>query len=118
MIDKKYKHILFDFDGTIADSSPGIFKAMKQTLKEYGINGVSESEYRKMVGPPLKYSFKEIFHFPEDKIDEAMLFYSSFYRNNSLLDCNIYDGIPELFKRLYDEGLKLYVATSKPESFA
>lgn len=49
---KKYKYIIFDFDGTINDTSQGIYHTFKKVLDILGINydGVDFSRH---IGPPL-----------------------------------------------------------------
>ena len=45
--------LLFDLDGTLTDSGPGIMHAAKTALQSFGIDGLSEQELRYFVGPPL-----------------------------------------------------------------
>ena len=45
--------LLFDLDGTLTDSGPGIMHAAKTALQSFGIEGLSERELRYFVGPPL-----------------------------------------------------------------
>ena len=45
--------LLFDLDGTLTDSGPGIMHAAKTALQSFGIDGLSERELRYFVGPPL-----------------------------------------------------------------
>ena len=49
--------LLFDLDGTLTDSGPGIMHAAKTALQSFGIDGLSEQELRYFVGPPLWESF-------------------------------------------------------------
>jgi len=112
------EHILFDFDGTIADTSEGIYRGFDYVRDKMGGKQLPRSEYYRMIGPPLTYSFKEIFCFPDNKIEEAMKEYRAYYEKHGLFECTMYEGMKELFETLYDSGKKLYVATSKPEVFA
>ncbi len=52
--------LLFDLDGTLTDSGPGIMHAAKTALQSFGIDGLSEQELRYFVGPPLWESFGNI----------------------------------------------------------
>ena len=56
---KKYKYIIFDFDGTINDTSQGIYHTFKKVLDILGINydGVDFSRH---IGPPLEFSYTEL----------------------------------------------------------
>lgn len=115
---KNYEHIFFDFDGTLMDTSPGIYESFDYALKKFGLEPLGHSEYNKMIGPPLVESFKTYFGFDEEKAHKGKDVYREYYTPIGLYHLNVYDGIPELLKKLYDSGKKLYVATSKPERFA
>lgn len=49
--------LLFDLDGTLTDSGPGIMHAAQTALDSFGITGLSEQALRQFVGPPLVESF-------------------------------------------------------------
>ena len=115
---KKYDHIFFDFDGTLMDTSQGIYESFDYALKTFGLEPLEHSQYDKMIGPPLVYSFMTYFGFDEKNARIAMTRYRDYYTPVGMYHLNVYDGIPELLKKLYDGGKKLYVATSKPERFA
>ena len=44
--------LLFDLDGTLTDSGPGIMHAAQTALDSFGITGLSEQALRQFVGPP------------------------------------------------------------------
>lgn len=115
---KNYTHIFFDFDGTLMDTSEGIYESFDYALKKFGLEPLDHSEYDKMIGPPLVESFKTYFGFDEEKAQKGKDVYREYYTPIGLYQLKVYDGIPELLKKLYDGGKKLYVATSKPERFA
>ncbi|MCQ2587694.1 MAG: HAD hydrolase-like protein [Treponema sp.] len=111
-----FENILFDFDGTICDTSEGIFASMQKVCDyyklSYGIN-----DFRKMIGPSLKESFSTIFHLPENEITNAIKVYRDFYGVEGMYMCSPYDGVEDLIKKLRSLGKKIYVATSKPELY-
>lgn len=115
---KNYEHIFFDFDGTLMDTSQGIYESFDFALKSFEIEPPDHSEYDKMIGPPLVYSFMTWFGFDEQKARLGMKRYRDYYTPVGMYHLKVYNGIPELLKKLYDGGKKLYVATSKPERFA
>ena len=115
---KDYGHIFFDFDGTLMDTSQGIYESFDYALKTFGLEPLEHSQYDKMIGPPLVHSFKTYFGFDDAKARLGMVRYREYYTPIGMYHLKVYDGIPELLKRLYESGKKLYVATSKPERFA
>ena len=56
---KSYKYIIFDFDGTINNTAPGIVATFKKVLEMYNVD-YSGVDFNKHIGPPLEYSFKEL----------------------------------------------------------
>jgi len=113
-----FEYLLFDFDGTIFDTSPGIFESFDAVAKHYGIN-IDKNVYNKMIGPPLKYSFVEYFGLPESEVQNAIAAYRDFYSDKGgMFNCKVYDGVLDLLKKLRESGKKIFVATSKPEEYA
>lgn len=113
----KYDVILFDLDGTLTDSSPGIINSIIYALKKYDITVNNKAELKKFLGPPLHESFREFYGFDEEKSMEAVGFYREYFSTKGLLENEVYDGIPSLLKNLCDKGKRLIVATSKPQEF-
>lgn len=114
---KKYDVILFDLDGTLTDSSPGIINSILYALKKYDIIVENTDELRKFLGPPLHESFRDFYGFDEDKAMEAVSFYREYFSTKGLLENTVYDGIPMLLQNLKNSGKRLILATSKPQEF-
>ena len=114
----KFHNILFDLDGTLTDSGPGIMTSGRYALEHLGIPCPEEQVLRTMVGPPLTTSFAR-FGVPENRIEEAILLYREKYNNQGAkYENEVYPGMEEALQALRDAGCKLYVATSKPEPLA
>lgn len=112
----KYRYIIFDFDGTINNTAPGIVATFKRVLDMYRVD-YSDVDFNKHIGPPLEYSFKELVG--GDRWREALETYRRiFEETNAVRNSFLYDGIVDTLKKLYDEGFVLSVATSKYEPFA
>lgn len=114
----KYKHILFDLDGTITDSFDAITKSFAYALEHYGIKVEDRSILMPVIGPPLRESFMEMFGFDEKTAIEAVEKYRERYKVYFLKEHLIYDGVEKLLADLQREGFRLYLATSKPISLA
>ncbi|MGN1203189.1 MAG: HAD family hydrolase [Eubacterium sp.] len=114
---KSYDVILFDLDGTLTDSSPGIINSIIYALKKYNISVENTQELRKFLGPPLHESFREFYGFSDEKAMEAVSYYREYFSTKGLLENTLYSGIRELLQALKDNGKALIVATSKPQPF-
>ena len=108
------KTLLFDLDGTLTDSGPGIMNCAQLALDHFGIPVPGRDSLRVFVGPPLRESFGK-FGVPKDRLDEAIKVFRGRYTTVGKFENLPYPGIPELLKKLKEDGFKLYVATSKPE---
>lgn len=113
-----YTKALFDLDGTLVDSGPGITRSCQYALKQFGIEVEDPSSLRFFVGPPLTQAFPEFFGFDEEQTRQAIVYYRQYYRDKGLYESKVYDGIPELLASMRRRGIACYVATSKPEFYA
>ncbi|MFB4323589.1 HAD family hydrolase [Priestia sp. BR_2] len=118
MIELKYKHILFDLDGTLTDPREGITKAVRHALGQQGIIVNDLSELECFIGPPLQETFTEKYHFNEAEAWEAILSYREYFKDTGLYENEVYVGIRDVLDLLLSQGRHLYVATSKPAVFA
>ena len=108
--------LLFDLDGTLTDSGPGIMHAAETALGSFGITGLSEQALRQFVGPPLWESFGK--YLPEEQISAAIDRFREYYRVTGWLENEPYPGVRECLQALRAAGKRMYVATSKLESMA
>lgn len=115
---RKYKHILFDLDGTLTDSAEGITKSVEYALGKFGVKVSTLSELRRFVGPPLVDAFMNFYGFSEEDAKAATEYYRERFRVKGIFENSVYGGIPEVLESLKSAGLDLIVATSKPEEFA
>ena len=55
-----YTIILFDLDGTLTDSAPGILNSVRYACRKLGLPIPGEETRRRFLGPPLIASFREL----------------------------------------------------------
>ncbi|MDD2956404.1 MAG: HAD family hydrolase [Oscillospiraceae bacterium] len=110
--------ILFDLDGTLTDSKPGIVRSLQYAMEKMGLQAWSETELECFIGPPLQESFREYMGLSGDEIQRAVAFYRERFSTVGIFENAVYPGIPELLASLGNAGKRLFVATSKPEKFA
>lgn len=114
---RAFDTVLFDLDGTVAESAPGVTRSFSYALSKYGINE-DPSDLSKVIGPPLDRSFMDFYGFSKERADEAIEHYREYYRERGIFECNIYDGIEDMLKTLSGCGTGILLATSKPTVFA
>ena len=112
------KAILFDLDGTITDPALGITNSVAFALNKFDIHIKDKMELYKFIGPPLIDSFMEFYHFSKEQAKQAVVFYREYFAEKGILENTVYQGIEDMLKTLICSGMRLCIATSKPESFA
>jgi phosphoglycolate phosphatase len=110
--------VLFDLDGTLVDSTPGIWASIRFAIARLGSPEPTPGQLNAMVGPPLEDGFAGAFGLRPGDVGRAVELYRSHYTAGAMFDAEVYDGIPELLAGLRADGSTLAVATSKPEPFA
>lgn len=114
----KYKAVLFDLDGTINDSGPGIMNSARYALEKMGYPVPGEETLRRFVGPSLIYSFRTFCGMNEEDAQQAVVWYRACYTGGEDYNLTIYDGMVSLFETLRGRGALLAVVTSKPQDMA
>lgn len=117
MLSKNYKYFLFDLDGTISESAPGIIKAVKYGLNAAGIHEEDQKVLETFIGPPLNVQMKKLYNMSEAEIVTAVTKFRELYETSGILDCLMYEGLDDLMKEGVEKGHVMAVASSKPEPF-
>ena len=115
---KSYQTIIFDLDGTIVNSKPGIIKSFQYALAKFNIKELDLAKFNSFIGPPLKTSFQKQYNFSDSDADKAVEYYREYYREKGIFEHELYDGITNLIKKLKTNKKDLFIATSKLEFFA
>ena len=110
--------IFFDLDGTLTDSGPGITASVAYALRELGAPPLPPETLRAFIGPPLMWSFGHFCGFDEAKCAEAVRLYRVYFTAGGMFENSVYPGIPAALDKLRSAGLRLAVATSKPELYS
>ena len=112
------KLAIFDLDGTLTDSLADIAEASNYSLRKLGLPEYELSRYNYFVGDGIKKLIERIL--PEnkqDKFDEALSLYNSYYNEHYTVKTYVYDGIAETLEKLKNNGVTLAVASNKTAIF-
>ena len=109
--------VLFDLDGTISDSAPGILGALRAAFAEMGLAPLGPAAEQALLGPPFRDTLPP--HVGADRVEEAVERYRRHYATEGgMFDTRLYDGIADLLSDLHGRGVRLGLATSKPDAYA
>ncbi|MBE7086144.1 MAG: HAD family hydrolase [Clostridiales bacterium] len=115
---KKYRYILFDLDGTLIYSHPGIYSCFQHALKAMGKPEAAQDVLRKCIGPSLMYSFATFFDMTEEDARKATALYREQYSVTGVYENAPIEGALECLKDLKSKGYVMALATSKPKIYA
>jgi phosphoglycolate phosphatase len=117
-VTRSWTCVLFDLDGTLTDSAPGITSSLVRMFETLGQPVPSPAQLVEYVGPPLLESLQTIGGMSEAQSREALTVYRADYSEHGAFDSAVYPGIRGVLQRLHAAGIPLSIATSKPEGQA
>lgn len=113
-----YKYILFDLDGTITESGPGIMNSVRYALEKMGFPTLPEETLRKFIGPPLAESMMRYSDMTGEQAAQAIVCYREHYTKKGIFENALYPGVETMLRELKENGKILALSTSKPELYA
>ena len=115
---KDYRHIIFDLDGTLTDSRPGIINSGIYAFSKLGFSKPPVDKLNEMIGIPLQEYLRLCGNLAEPDVELAVKHYRHYYGEKGAFENGTYPGIPELLGKLRSAGKKMYISTAKYEKFA
>ncbi|HEV8295687.1 MAG TPA: HAD-IA family hydrolase [Acidimicrobiales bacterium] len=113
----RFTVVLFDLDGTLTDPEVGITRSLAYALDAVGRPVTDLASLRSLIGPPLIEAFTEMGLTPAE-VDRALASYRERYTEVGMFENELIDGMASLLADLVSDGIRLGIATSKPERFA
>lgn len=112
---KKPKLIIFDFDGTLADTTATILCTYKMAIEKIGAPSRTDAECQATIGLPLKEGFRQLYpDFSEEQLDNCVSTYRSIFNTNKKsLVPKLYPGVKDTLNQLAEMGIQMSVASSR-----
>lgn len=110
--------ILFDLDGTIADSQTGILNSLTYMIETLALPTLTTEQLLKFIGPPLNETLMATFGLDEKATQVAIKTFQAYYEPKGLYQNELYPGMTQTLADLQAQDYQLAIATSKPEPFA
>jgi phosphoglycolate phosphatase len=106
--------VIFDMDGTVWDSQPGILACLHHTFRTLGMDVPADQVLSANLGPPLQVMLSEL-GIPDELVDRATGIYRERYVERGVYEASVYPGVVEVLDELRARGHQLATATSKGE---
>jgi phosphoglycolate phosphatase len=107
-------HLLFDLDGTLMDSSPGIGRSINHTLAELGRNAVQDEHLRGYIGAPLSSIFDALLGSTDVALlDRAVTIYRDQFDAVGIHENRLFPGIVEALSAFSTAGHTLQIVTAR-----
>ena len=120
--------ILFDLDGTLADTAPDLMKAHNHVMNKFGYSSKSMDEIRNLVGRGAAVMIgrsiwgsarKELSKISDEKIKKDMTKeFIKFYENNLVVETQLLKGVENFLYWAKSNNISMGVCTNKQEHLA
>lgn len=106
-------YIIFDFDGTLADTSEGIVKTVQTTLDTMGLPQQPAAQIKATIGLPLSETIRLGGRVPEERVEEGVSIYREKFFSVATGHIKLFPGVRETLLEMHDSGIRLAIATSR-----
>ncbi|MDR1452551.1 MAG: HAD family hydrolase [Candidatus Margulisbacteria bacterium] len=112
------KLFLFDFDGTLIDTSSGILASINHLRSHYGLAELAFTQARQYIGLGLQYMLTETLkEKPDIDPEEAVKIYRADHETNMYQDLKFYAGLPDFLLKLRSRQKPLGIVSNKHSYF-
>ena len=113
---RRPRAVIFDLDGTLADSLADIAAAMNRTLEAHGFPVHPVSAYRTFVGEGVRKLVERALPPGTEDLREAFIqAYEGDYAEHLLDATRLFPGVPEVLDALEETGVPVGVLSNKPD---
>ena len=105
--------IVFDFDGTLADTRRGILATAQETLRRMGLPPADETAMAATIGLPLIENFTRGVGMSEEEARRAVAIYREIFEEVAVPVIDLFPGVEETLRTLAERGIPMAVASSR-----
>ena len=112
------KLIIFDLDGTVNDSSPGIIYCFRKTGESFGKTNLSDEFLQSGLSGPFEVNIARLLELRPDQVNEAIKEYITYYIESGQKMAHLFTGMRDTLEYLKSRGYMLGVATMMVDEYA
>lgn len=113
-----YQYFIYDLDGTLLDTSPGILASLREMERRAGIDPLPEATLLRFIGPPLTDSISRYYQAGPQRTQELLELYRELYAHKGIDNAQHYPGVREGLEWIRAHGGQMAVATLKQQLLA
>ena len=114
------KAVIFDLDGTLADTIASIAWCGNRALARFGLPSFTEAEYKRFVGDGAAMLVRRALLAAGDgklsRFDEVYQEYRDIFSRDCMYQVKPYEGIVPLLSELKKRGIRIAVLSNKPDA--
>ena len=110
-MEKDIKLLIFDFDGTLADTTAHILNCIKKCIDKFNLRKLSDEDLAMYSGATLMETMLEL-GATEEQLPEIKSYYTSIFFED-VSDIHLYENVSQVLIELKDNGYVLAVATNR-----
>ena len=111
--------VLFDLDGTLVDSRPGIVHSLRETLALHTVALEADHDFTWCIGASLWKIFEHYLNTTDQHVlSGAVAQYRHIYRDGPMFEYDIYDGVIDTLAAIKADGARICIATAKAHEYA
>lgn len=107
--------LIFDFDGTLADTNEAIIETSQATLDKMGLPRIPKEKLTKLIGLPLKENFTLGGGLSNEEADRAVIIYRELFDGIAEKSVTLFPGVADVIKTLSERGVPMAVASSRSQ---
>ena len=115
--------IVFDLDGTLADTAIDLLATLNRIVKPYGLPPASRDDFGTLIGQGARAMISSAFesngsNLSEEVLDDLFDQFLKDYSDNIAVETKLFDGVSNAMDELEDKGYKFAICTNKTEALA
>ena len=122
-MNKNFKCVAFDLDGTLIDSGPDLLDSLNFVLQKNHLNTIDSSIIGNLVGGGAEAMIRRGYAYLNKKLEEKIIpelinQFLEYYESNCTKKTKLYPNILEILKSIKEKEIKICICTNKRQYLA